>query len=78
MDTIAVAGAVVAVIASANLARCTALPVPVVVMKRWCLLSHEATSPCIAVIVIRRKVVVARTASNRAGKLHDRSSGESR
>jgi hypothetical protein len=40
-------------------------------------LSHEATSPCIAVIVTRRKVVVARPA-DRAGKLHDRSFGESR
>ena len=76
VDTITVAGAVAAVIAS--LVRCTALPVLVVVMKHRCLLSREATSLYIAVIVTRGKVVVALSASDRAGKLHDRSFGESR
>jgi len=67
----------VAIIESANLVKCTLSPVPVVEMRLRCHLSHEATNPCIAVIVTRHREVGARATNDRAGNIHDRSYSES-
>ena len=68
---IAIAGAAVAISATANHARCTRLPVQVVGMRRRCLSCHEKTGLCIAAIVTSRKALAAQMTADLAGNPHE-------
>ena len=71
--------AVVAVgFANEKPARCIALPVQVVGMRRKCLFSRAMTDQSIAAIVTNPRVLVAQMTDARAGNLHDGNYSESR
>ena len=58
--------------------KCTVPPVRAVVRRRKYLFSRAVTDPCIAVNVINRNVLVARTTGDRVGNIHDRNFGKAR